>query len=495
MKTLENFLNNVMTLAVVCNQWGDTGKGKFVDYFAGKAKIIARGTGGANAGHTINIKDKTYIFHLIPSGIIYDSEKKINIIGNGVALDPRVILEELGLLDKSGLSYNYFKIAYNSKLVLPQHLVLDNIKEAGTGKGGTIGTTGRGIGPVYTDYYARIGLTTNDMLNKDLFAAKLKKNLKDKITLLQNEDPKKIKEIMNQPHLENGIFYDSKKIFNEEAIIEKYMQYGQKLKEMISDTDEFINSRKGKDRILLEGAQGHLLSIDYGSYPYVTSSDPSIRGLAKGVGLMEKDIDLTLGIAKAFYMTRVGGGPFPTEIGGKESEEWCSSKTKKDEESKYSNAGINSENELDQGIAIRKIGKEYGATTGRPRRIGWLDLPLLRYATRINGPDVILTKIDVLNYCNTIKICDSYVYDGPDYNIGNRLLKKGAHIDVAYPNSEILKYCKPIYKDFPGWESDLSGIKEYEKFPSNLRDIIDFIKCVNVKIISTGPEREQTILR
>jgi adenylosuccinate synthase len=494
---LEKFLKGKKTIAVVCNQWGDTGKGKFVDYFAEWADIIARGTGGANAGHTIKIGYNTYIFHLIPSGIIYDSEDKINIIGNGVALDPRVILEEIGLLDKAGLSYNNLKIAYNSKLVLPQHLVVDRIKEAGTGKGGKIGTTGRGIGPVYTDYYARAGLMTNDMLNKDIFAAKLKKNLKDKITLLQNEDPEKIKEIMNQPHLESGIFYDENEIFNEEAIIERYMEYGRKLKDMISDTDGFINLRKGTHKILLEGAQGHLLSIDYGSYPYVTSSDCSVRGLAKGVGLMEKDIDLNLGIVKAFYMTRVGGGPFPTEIGGKESEKWCSSKTKQDEEIEYPDASVNSLNELEQGIAIRKIGEEYGATTQRPRRTGWLDLPLLRYATRTNGPNVILTKIDVLDYCDTIKICDSYTYDGPDYNLGNKVLSKGATIEVAYPNSEILKHCRPNYKTFPGGNSDISHTKEYENLPSKVGDIINFIKDsakVNIKIVSVGPEREQTIL-
>jgi len=496
--SLEKFLKDVNTLAVVCNQWGDTGKGKFVDYFAEWADIIARGTGGANAGHTIKIKDKTYIFHLIPSGIIYDSKEKINIIGNGVAFDPRVVLEETGLLDKSGLSYNNLKIAYNSKLVLPQHLVMDRIKEAGTGKGGKIGTTGRGIGPVYTDYYARTGLMTNDVLNKDIFAAKLKKNLKDKLTLLQKEDPEVIKEIMRHPHLENGIFYDSKKIFNEEAIVERYMHYGKELISLIADTDEFINSRKGKDKILLEGAQGHLLSVDYGSYPYVTSSDCSVRGLAKGVGLKEKDIDMILGIVKAFYMTRVGGGPFPTEIGGQESEEWCSSNTKKDEESKYPDAKLNSLNVLEQGIAIRKIGEEYGATTGRPRRTGWLDLPLLRYAARTNGPDVILTKIDVLDDCDEINLCSYYEYDGPSYNIGWNLLTKGAHIEVAYPNSEVLKHCKPRYMSFPGWHSDISGIKKYDKLPKNLKHIIRFIESsanVNVKIISTGPERKQTILR
>jgi len=498
MQSLENFLKNVKTLAVVCNQWGDTGKGKFVDYFAEWADIIARGTGGANAGHTIKIKDKTYIFHLIPSGIIYDSEKKINIIGNGVAFDPKVAIGEIELLDKFGLSYNNLNIAYNSKLVLPQHLVIDRIKEAGTGKGGKIGTTGRGIGPVYADYYSRIGLMTNDMLNKDIFAKKLRKNLADKITLLQNEDKEKIKEIMNHPHLESGIFYDSEKIFNEEAIIEKYMQYGEKLKEMICDTDDFLDLSKGIKKILLEGAQGHLLSIDYGSYPYVTSSDCSVRGLAKGVGLKEKDIDMTLGIVKAFYMTRVGGGPFPTEIGGEESEKWCSSNTKKDEEYEYPDADINSPNGFEQGIAIRRIGEEYGATTGRPRRTGWLDLPLLRYAAKTNGPNVILTKIDVLNNCDTIKICDSYNYQGPDYSIGKLVLQKGLEIRTAFPNSEILKYCWPNYKIFPGFKSDISGIKEDNNLPSKLKDIVNFIENsakVDVKIISTGSDREQTILR
>lgn len=240
MKTLEQFLDGVNTLAVVCNQWGDTGKGKFGDFFAEWADIIARGTGGANAGHTVKIKDKTYVFHIIPSGIIYDSQGKTSVIGNGVAFDPRAVLEELKFLKDNSLSYNNLRIAYNAKLVLPQHLVMDRVKESNAGEN-KIGTTGRGIGPVYTDHYARIGLTVNDVLNTDLMAKKLKRNLKDKLTLLSKADPEVVKQVMQHPHLENGIFYSSADIFNVDAIVEKYSQYGKELKELIADTDAIVS--------------------------------------------------------------------------------------------------------------------------------------------------------------------------------------------------------------------------------------------------------------
>ena len=509
---LDKFLNNMKTLAVVCNQWGDTGKGKFVDYFAEWADIIARGTGGANAGHTIIINDKKYVFHLVPSGIIHDDAGKINIIGNGVAFDPRATLEELSVLEKEKKSFSNLKIAYNAKLILPQHLVMDRItdsKESSEESKVKIGTTGRGIGPLYTDHYARTGLIVNDMLNKDIFARKLKENLTDKVRILKQRmeeglDPEKLKEVMNHKHLENGRFYDSEKIFNLNAIVETYSNYGNVFRGMIEDTDEFMHSVAGRKKVLLEGAQGLLLSVDYGSYPYVTSSDCSVRGLAKGVGLSEKDIDLTLGIAKAFYMTRVGEGPFPTELGREKSAEFCSSCTKADEDSKFPDAKINDSNEFMQGIAIRRTGQEYGATTGRPRRTGWLDLPLLRYARKINGPNIILSKVDVLSDCDEIKICNSYVYEGPDYNTGSMVLSRGNVIDNAFPISEVLKHCRPEglghngYKIFPGWKSDISNIKQYNELPSKFKDIVEFIEeqaNVNVKVISVGPEREQTILK
>lgn len=508
MKTPEDLLKDVKTLAVVCTQWGDTGKGKFVDYFAEWADIVARGTGGANAGHTIILEEEEHIFHLIPSGILRDKDGTVNVIGSGVAFDLRVIVEEMDVLNKSGYSHDNLFFSHDAHLVLPQHLVLDRIKESDSGKA-KIGTTGRGIGPVYTDHYARIGLRLNDILNPEIFRQKLEKNLKDKIRYLKdftennnhnnNKNKEILKHIMNHEHLENGIFYDEENIFNIEAILDKYLEYGELIKNKIKDTDQYVRDNLGKKKILLEGAQGNMLGIDIGTYPYVTSSDPSIRGLAKGVGIRQEDVDLTLGIAKAFFMTRVGEGPFPTEIGGKWSEEWCGSgeNTKASEKEKFKDATINDKDEKSQGVAIRIAGGEYGATTGRPRRVGWLDLPLLRYSMKFTGKDIILTKVDVLDNANEIKLCVKYKYIGPDYNLGNKELKTGDILDEAISHSEVMKYCEPIYETFSGWNSDTTKSKNWDDLPNNLQKIVKYIEkeCnVNVRIVSVGPDRKETVI-
>ena len=461
--TLQNLLNDVKTLAIVCNQFGDTGKGKFVDFFADWADIIARGTGGANAGHTINIKDKKYVFHLVPSGITHDSAKKFNIIGSGVVFDPKIFLDEIHMLETEKLTYNYLLVSLNAKLVLPQHIARDNANESGTGT--RIGTTGRGIGPAYTDFTARRGLIVNDLLNKDIFTKKLRHNLEEHIAVLRNKDPEVVKEIISK--INNGIFYSEKSLLDQDAIIEKYAEYGQIIKYMIDDTDKLMQYSLGKKHILLEGAQGILLSLDYGNYPFVTSSDASVRGLAKGTGLSERDVDLTLGIVKAFYMTRVGEGPFPTEFRGT------------------------------LGDYVRAVGNEFGATTGRPRRVGWLDLPLLRYAKTINGKNIILTKLDVLDDCSTINICKGYEYIGEPYNYGGVKIRSGAILSTAILASEFLEKCRPIYRTFPGWNCDITGISDYDMLPVELRNIIEYIEIaadVRTRIISVGPERNQTII-
>ncbi|MBI4065908.1 adenylosuccinate synthetase, partial [Candidatus Kaiserbacteria bacterium] len=276
-------LNGVSTLAIVCTQWGDTGKGKFVDYFAEWADIIARGTGGANAGHTIVISGKTYVFHLIPSGILYDSAGKVNVIGNGVACDPRILIEELEVLTQEDMSFNNLSIAYNARLVLPQHILMDRLRESSR-DGSRIGTTGRGIGPAYVDHYARVGLTVNDMLNVDSLRRKLERNLTEKRKLLACADPLLVRQIMDHPQLGSGAFYHSSKFFDDDAIVEQYRMYGETLRLLIRDTDQMLQDAVGKKRVLLEGAQGNLLSIDYGTYPFVTASDCSVQGLARGVG-------------------------------------------------------------------------------------------------------------------------------------------------------------------------------------------------------------------
>lgn len=491
-------LDNVSTILINCRQWGDTGKGKFVDILADWADIIVRGTGGDNAGHTICCDEKELVTHLIPSGILRDSENKINIIGSGVVLYPRTLILEMKQLRDQGLTYNNLKIALNAKLITPAEILLDRIKEsvAGIGK---IGSTGKGIGPAYADFVSRQGLLVNDLLNPIFFEEKMKKHLDHQKRVLLNYDHKLIKEIMMHQHLECGLYYDAESIFNFDAICDKYLEYGRELKPYITDTDFFVKSQLGLKKILGEGAQGDLLSIKHGSYPYVTSSDCSAAGLAEGMGLEKKDINLSLGIVKGFYMTRVGHGPFPTELGGEKSEQVCNSgfMNSNQEFLLYGKASINDPDEFTQSVALRQAGKEYGATTGRPRRVGWLDLPLLRYTLGFNEKDIIFTKLDVLNDFDTIKVCNEYVYEGPTYHLGSEhQIKKGDHIRVALPAAEVLRWCKPVYTVFPGWKCDLSDCSEYEDLPQELRDVIDFIvreTQIRPRIISIGADRNQTI--
>ncbi len=491
-----SFNQDINTIAIVCNQWGDTGKGKFVDYFTPWADIVARGTGGANAGHTIQKDGKDIVVHLLPSSILYDREGKISIIGNGVAFDPMQCLEEAHMVRGLGYPVEHLLISHRAKLVLPQHILLDRAREMASGKN-RLGTTGRGIGPVYADFYARVGLFVNDLLNKDIFARRLQQNLSEKLKILNTFDRELLKKILEQPLLGAGIFYDEQNILNIEAIVETYCEkYASELKEYIADTDTFLRNHVGKKRILLEGAQGLLLSVDYGSYPYVTSSDCSIEGLVKGVGLKEKNVDLTLGIVKAFYMTRVGSGPFPTEFGGVASENYCEGKDRAHEEQNFSNASVNDNDELTQGIAIRLAGHEYGATTGRPRRTGWLDLPLLRRSIMINGGEIILTKLDVLDGCQQIKICSEYEYIGSTFQRGKELFLHGQRIRVAPVEAELLRYCRPIYEVFPGWVQPIRNFRVYEDLPMNLQNIIEYVERESgsqVRFISVGPDALETI--
>jgi len=495
---LDRLVAGKQVIAVVCNQWGDSGKGKLVDWLASEwAELVVRGTGGGNAGHTMKAGDLFHIGHTVPCGIL--NPNVINVIGNGVAFDPRGVCQELYELDEKQIGTDGLRIAYNAKLILPQHLVMDRIKEDAASAGEKIGTTGRGIGPVYTDHYARIGLTVNDMLNKDVFARKLKRNLKDKLTLLEKADRSVIRTIFQHEHLEKGIFFDQKNIFDTDAIVERYMEYGQELQGFITAADSLARESlaKGK-RILLEGAQGHMLSIDYGSYPYVTSSDCSVEGLAKGAGLHEKDVDLVLGVVKAPYMTRVGEGPFPTEFGGEKSAKWCSKHTRKDEEQEYPHADVNSRDEFTQGVAIRRAGGEYGATTGRPRRTGWLDLPLLRYAMQTNGPNIALTKLQVFDGVKEIKICTSYTYNGPEYSFAGRTLVHGSVLDIAPNDIDVLQHCTPNYRFLKGWNNKTENIRSYDSLPKAAKDLVGFIESntgAKARVLSMGPERSQTIIR
>ncbi|PKM89192.1 hypothetical protein CVU83_00470 [Candidatus Falkowbacteria bacterium HGW-Falkowbacteria-2] len=488
---------NVKTIAITCLQFGDTGKGKFVDLYADWADIIIRGTGGDNAGHTICANGKTYVTHLIPSGIF--RKGKINIIGSGTVVNPKSIIEELNNLGLKGLNSGRLMISMNAGLILPMHIAWDKLREYAAGRG-KIGSTGKGIGPAYADRIDRYGLTMNDILNPTIFRKKVKRYLAYKAPFFKTFSAEARKLVMNCDQLNNGFYYDfgDENIIDEnvECICEKYLEYAEILRPMIADTDSYVRSQLGIKNILLEGSQGALLSIDKGTYPFVTSSDCTVAGLAKGAGLKESDVDKSFGIAKAPLTSRVGKGSFPSEIGGDQSEAWCNGEGTRELEEKLYGDDVNAQDEFLQGVALRKKGFEYGATTKRPRRVGWLDLPLLRYVLQFSSPDVIFTKLDVLDECKVIKICKQYRYCGETVYHGNRKIRNGDILDVAMKDDEILSQCECIYEEFPGWLEDITACREYSDLPQNLRNILDYVIAktgCKLHMISVGPDREQTI--
>jgi len=424
------------TLVVVGSQWGDEGKGKITDLLSKEADIIVRYQGGSNAGHTVVKGDEQYIFHLIPSGILHQGVKCL--IGNGVVIDPQSLLQEIESLKKKNIEIddNLF-IDFKAHVVFPYHKILDGIKENKRGKD-KIGTTKRGIGPAYVDKIARTGIRMIDMIDGKSLSKKIEINLNEK----------------------NDIFEKlyGLKISNQEKkdILKKYIEYGQLLKKYVIDVSLHLNQaiNEGK-KILFEGAQGTLLDIDHGTFPYVTSSNPIAGGACAGTGVGPTKINKVMGITKA-YTTRVGRGPFPTELKG------------------------------ELGEHIQQKGGEFGATTGRPRRCGWLDVVLVNYAVRINGMDsMVLTKIDVLSDFEKIKICTSYKYNGGTIK--------------EFPiNIETLQNCIPIYEEMEGWKGDISQITKYENLPKQLKAYISRIEELvktKVVIISVGPKRSQTIIR
>ena len=424
------------TLVIVGSQWGDEGKGKITDLLSEEADIIVRYQGGCNAGHTVVKGDEQYIFHLIPSGILHEGVKCL--IGNGVVVDPQSLLQEIESLKKKNIEIDSnLLIDFKAHIVLPYHKSLDEIKEAKRGKD-KIGTTKRGIGPAYADKIARTGIRMIDLIDEKLLPKKLENNLNEKNTIFEKLYGLKIS--------------DQKK----KDILKKYKKYGQLLKKYVTDVSLYLNQAINEDKkILFEGAQGTLLDVDHGTFPYVTSSNPIAGGACVGTGVGPTKIDRVMGITKA-YTTRVGRGPFPTEMQG-ELEEYT-----------------------------RQKGGEFGATTGRPRRCGWFDAVLVNYAVRINGMDcMVLTKIDVLSDFDKIKICTSYKYNGETIN--------------EFPvNLETLQNCIPIYEEMEGWKGDISQITKYEDLPQQLKDYINRIeKLVKTKvvIVSVGPKRSQTIIR
>ncbi|MDA0875453.1 MAG: adenylosuccinate synthase [Bacteroidetes bacterium] len=417
---------------VIGSQWGDEGKGKIVDLISRDIDIVARYQGGANAGHTICWEDKEFVLHLVPSGIFHDGVQCV--IGNGVVIDPAAVLKEIAMIRDLGYEVEgRLHISHNAHLIMPYHKKVEEARERWR-DGGAIGTTGRGIGPAYVDKFARSGIRVVDLLDRDLLRKKLLESMEEKNAILQK-------------------VYGAGEL-DVDAIIEEYIEFDKLIDPFITDTTELLGKAlaQGK-RILAEGAQGSLLDVDFGTYPFVTSSHPTAGGCCTGLGVPPTAVDRVIGIVKA-YSTRVGNGPFPTEL-------------------------------LDeQGEDLRRVGHEFGATTGRPRRCGWLDLVALRYSTMINGfTDLAITKLDVLSHLAEIKICTEY--------------RLGSNVSRRFPNDlQTLSRVEPEYVTLPGWQKDITGITQYEDLPVEAQDYLRFMTDylgVPASIISTGPKREQTI--
>ena len=417
-------------VVVVGAQWGDEGKGKIIDFLAKDVDYVVRFQGGNNAGHTVITDGKEFIFHLIPSGILHRG--KICVIGNGVVVDPKALLEEIHQLRQRGVTVSKnLLISEEVHLILPYHRLIDRLREKYRTR---LGTTGRGIGPCYVDKIARSGIRLADLLDPPIFRKKLKENLREKnaiVTKLYGESP-----------------------LSFEGLYQEYLGYGRRLRPYACNISLLLNRAiEKKKRLLFEGAQGTLLDIDHGTYPFVTSSSATAGGACTGTGVGPTRIDRVIGVVKA-YTTRVGEGPFPTEFPKALME------------------------------TIRNKGKEFGATTGRPRRCGWFDAVLTRHAVRVNGLDeIIVTKLDVLDERKTVKICVAY-------RIGKKTY-------TEFPaDIEALWDCRPIYEEHPGWLTDTTGCRSFEELPQNakryLRRLSQLLKT-KITLISVGSSREQTL--
>lgn len=420
-------------IVLIGAQWGDEGKGKMTDFLAEKADMVIRYQGGNNAGHTVVVRGEEFKLHLIPSGILY--EDKTCVIGNGVVIDPKVLIQELDYLKQKKVNTGKLLISSNAHLIMPYHLVLDNLEEEARGEH-KIGTTKRGIGPAYMDKASRVGLRVMDLLDPEEFAAKLRRNLADKNTLLTK------------------VYGVEPLLF--EDIYQNYMGYAEVIKPFIRDTSLAIDEtiRHG-EKVLFEGAQGTLLDLDHGTYPYVTSSHPIAGAACVGAGIGPTKINKVIGVVKA-YTTRVGEGPFPTEL-------------------------------MDEtGELIRSNGHEFGTTTGRPRRCGWFDAVIARYAVRVSGiSDFALTKLDVLTGIDTLKLCVGYRYQG--------------EVIYEFPlNAKVFKDCEPVYQEMPGWKEDLTEVRSFEDLPIEAKNYVRRIEELTetpVTLLAVGPGREQTIVR
>ena len=419
-------------LVIVGTQWGDEGKGKIVDLITERFDVVVRSQGGHNAGHTVNLEGKQYILHLIPSGILHAA--KSCVVGNGVVIDPCALLEELEMLGEFDLKGRLF-VSNRAHLIMPYHTAVESAEEARLADR-RIGTTSRGIGPCYEDKMGRRGIRIGELAYPDLFRSKVEANVEFKNKILS--------EVYGAATLDAGEIYDS------------YMEMSDSILGFVTDTAEYLSQQvKLGKKLLFEGAQGALLDIDHGTYPFVTSSNSTAGGACTGTGVGPSKIDAVAGISKA-YTTRVGAGPFPTEL------------------------------EQSLGEKIRERGAEYGASTGRARRCGWFDAVVVRYSSMINDvDDLVITKLDVLDELEEIKVCVEYRVDG--------------EVTKHFPTTiEGLEKVEPVYESHPGWLADTSEVRVYDELPENARNYLQRLAELTetqISIVSVGPEREATILR
>lgn len=420
------------SVVIVGSQWGDEGKGKMTDYLSQDADVVVRSQGGNNAGHTIAFDGKKFALRLVPSGIF--GKDKLAVIGNGVVINPPALLKELHYLQDNGIDISGLRISSRSHVTFPYHILLDKCQEKAKGDH-KVGTTKNGIGPTYMDKVSRVGIRMCDLLEKDTFETKLRRNLAEK------------NELFTKLYHVNPINFDD--------IFESYYEYGQELKKYVTDTSRIVNDALDNgQRVLFEGAQGVMLDVDQGTYPYVTASNPIAGGVCTGVGVGPNKINTVVGICKA-YSTRVGAGPFPTEL----------------------------TDEI--GDRIRETGHEYGTVTGRPRRVGWFDSVAMRHARRVSGISCLsLNLLDVLTGLKTVKICKAYKLDGKE-------------IDYYPASLKELDRCEPVYEELPGWDEDITGVKKFEDLPVNAQNYlkrVSELSEVPLATVSVGADRIQTII-
>jgi adenylosuccinate synthase len=424
-----------MVTIVLGAQWGDEGKGKIVDYLSAEADVVARYQGGANAGHTVVHDGRKFVLHLLPAGVLWP--QTVNVIGAGVVVDPVALMTEIAQVEAAGISLEgRLFVSHQAHLIMPYHKLLDQLYESQSDRP-RIGTTGRGIGPAYVDKVARVGIRIVDLLDRDFVREKIRAAVGDKNRLISR-------------------VFDAQQL-DVEAIVEEYMAFDQKIDPYVKDVSVLLSEAvaAGK-KIILEGAQGTLLDVDMGTYPFVTSSNPTAGGACTGLGIGPRKIDRVIGIIKA-YTTRVGEGPFPSELGP-----------------------------ADEGIDLRERGDEYGATTGRPRRCGWFDGVVARFAARVNSVDAwALTKLDVLTGIHPLKVCVGY--------------EDGTRTYKHFPSdARVLSRVRPVYEELPGWREPLGEARSLGDLPQAARDYLEFLQEfteVPVAIVSVGPSRHQTIVR